>query len=175
MQGYLDALHHSPFGMWRSVARDPFHCCETNTRIPFHSGTRNLEIDTAKTLNAALGTNLNSVPTMLHRGPRAECTFKGTHLDLHKLFCSKKTPHKTKNQNSKKPTCKSVITFIAALTPSPAKTSRYVEQLYFKVRDVLQVFPTPHLSQGLDICAPHSPLPKTGKLNHPSCHIYCAP
>lgn len=60
------------------------HCCETNTRIPFHSGERSSKTDSAKTLSAALGTNLNSFPTMLHTGPRAKCSFEGTQLDLHR-------------------------------------------------------------------------------------------
>lgn len=35
---------------------------------------------------------------------------------------------------------------------SPTKTYRYVDWLYFKARDVLQVLLTPYLSQGLDNC-----------------------
>lgn len=77
VQGYLNTLHRSPFGVWSNAVWEPYsrraHCYGTNRRILSGSGTRTSKTDCADTLNAALGANLNSVPTMLlHTGHTAE-------------------------------------------------------------------------------------------------------
>lgn len=154
-----------------------FQCCKTNMRIPLHSGTRSLKTDSANTLNAAPGTNLNSVPTMLHTGPRVEHSFEVTELNLHRSVLQLKKKKKKAKPQKNPPANLWWLHLLLHLhhSHSPVKTSKYVDWLYFNARDALQVLLIPYLSQGLDNCASHFPVPKTGKLNHPSCCIYCAP
>lgn len=59
VQGYLNAVTTAPLVCGGVLYETLLHCCETNTRVPFHSGKRSSKTDSAKTLNAALGTNLN--------------------------------------------------------------------------------------------------------------------
>lgn len=174
VQGCLNAPHHKPFGVeeccmrpcstaakptqgshfiqqqgaWRQTLKDPQCCSENKFKL-----------------------SSNSAPYRT----RAEWTFEGTQLDCTDLFCSKKNNQKTPKQTKKKKLKKEpqktkpqtnpyanlwLLNLLLHLHHSPAKTSRYVDWLYFKARDALQVLLTPTFLRAW-ITVHHTPLSHT--------------
>lgn len=175
VQGYLNAVHHSPFGVWTNVVWDPVPLLWNQQKDPISFRNRELEARLCRDPRCCSGNkfklSFNNAPYRIQRW-----MYLWRNTTGFAQFCSvvKKKPTKTKSQKNP-PANLRWLHLLLHLHHGPAKPSRYVDWLYFKARDAYQVLLTPYLSQGLDNCAPYSPVPKTGKLNYPSCCIYCAP